>query len=323
MSALLDLVMLAAGIALLIGGGEGLVRGASGLARQLGVSPLAIGLTVVAFGTSAPELAVNVLAAIRGDTGVSFGNVVGSNIANVGLILGCAALVRPLEVQSAVIVREMPMMLVASAAALVLGLDRASGRAEVYDRGDGMALLLFFSIFLYYTIAEVLRGRRTDPLVHESKSATPPPGTTGFSVLLAVAGLLGLALGAEGTVRGAVSLAETLGVPRAIVGLTLVAVGTSLPELVTSVVAARRGQVDLAVGNVVGSNIFNLLFVLGVTSTIRPVAIPAGGVVDLSAMALFSAALLFLAATHGNRLVRWEGGVLLFAYLAYVVARVV
>lgn len=323
MSALLDLAMLAAGIALLIGGGEGLVRGASGLARQLGVSPLAIGLTVVAFGTSAPELAVNVLAAMRGDTGVSFGNVVGSNIANVGLILGCAALVRPLEVQSAVIVREMPMMLVASAAVLVLGLDRASGRAEVYDRGDGMALLLFFSIFLYYTIAEVLRGRRTDPLVHESKSATSGPSATAPSVLLAVAGLVGLALGAEGTVRGAVSLAETLGVPRAIVGLTLVAVGTSLPELVTSVVAARRGQVDLAVGNVVGSNIFNLLFVLGVTSTIRPVAIPAGGVVDLSAMAVFSAALLFLAATHGNRLVRWEGGVLLFAYLAYVVARVV
>lgn len=314
-----DILLLVSGIALLLAGGEGLVRGASGLARKLGVSPLAIGLTVVAFGTSAPELAVNVLAAIDGDTGVSFGNVVGSNIANVGLILGCAALLRPLAVQSTVVVREIPMMLVASAAALVLGL-----RAKVYDRTDGIVLLLFFGIFLYYTVMEVLRGRRADPVVAETEEATAP--TTQRSPVadgaLSVVGLAGLIAGAEATVTGAVSIAESLGIPRAVVALSVVAVGTSLPEMVTSLVAARRGQVDLAVGNVVGSNIFNVLFVLGVTTVVRPVAIPAGGVADLLVMGGLSAALLAFAVTHQRRIVRWEGGLLLVAYAVYLVVRV-
>lgn len=313
-----DALLLLAGLALLLAGGEGLVRGASGLARQLGVSPLAIGLTVVAFGTSMPELAVNLLAALRGDTAVSFGNVVGSNIANVGLILGCAALIRPLDVQSTVVVREIPMMLIASAAAIVLGL-----RVHVYDRTDGIVLLLFFSIFLYYTVMEVLRDRRSDPLVAESKAAAPSGGRSALThTLLSAAGLVGLIAGAEATVTSAVSMAEALGVPRAVVALSVVAVGTSLPELVTSLVAARRGQVDLAVGNVVGSNIFNLLFVLGVTSIVRPVAIPAAGVTDLLVMTGLSGALLLFASTHERRIVRWEGGLLLATYAVYLFLRV-
>ena len=214
--------------------------------------------------------------------------------------------------------REIPMMLVASAAVLVLGL-----RVEVYDRTDGIILLLFFSIFLYYTVMEVLRGRRSDPLLQESKAAVPTrEWSTLTHALLAISGLGGLIAGAEATVTGAVSLAEILGVPRAVVALSVVAVGTSLPELVTSLVAARRGQVDLAVGNVVGSNIFNLLFVLAVTSVLRPVAIPAAGVSDLLVMAGMSAVLLLFGVTHGRRIVRGEGALLLAAYLGYLVLRV-
>ncbi len=324
----MDFLGLVAGLALLLGGGELLVRGASSLARDLGVPPLVVGLTVVAFGTSAPELAVNVTAALRGDAALSFGNVIGSNIANIGLILGTAALVRAVEVRGTVISREIPMMLVATAAVFVLGLDRVASGAEDYDRSDGLVLLLLFCVFLYYTIAEVLRGRvrgrRQDPLVEQAEERAARSWlrpVTGSSVVA----LLGLALllgGAELTVRSAVDLAAALGVPKSVVGLTVVAIGTSLPELATSLTAMRHGQLDLAVGNVVGSNIFNLLFILGTTSLIRTVPVPAGGVADLAALALFSAALLTVSLSQRRRIVRMEGAALLLAYLGYSTWRV-
>jgi len=320
----LDLIWLALGLALLLGGGEMLVRGASGLAREFGVPPLVIGLTVVAFGTSAPELAVNVTAAWHGDSALSFGNVVGSNIANIGLILGVSATVRALEVHGTVISREIPMMLVATAAAVVLGLDRIVAAPEHYDRSDGLMLLLLFGVFLYYTIAEVLRGRGRDPLVRqaEARGATGRLQTIASSTVVALVGLGTLVGGAELPVGSAVALATALGVPKAVVGLTLVAVGTSLPELATSVIAVRAGQLDLAVGNVVGSNIFNLLFVLGATATVGNVPVPQAGGTDLAALALFSAALLTVARSQRHRIVRLEGIALLVAYLAFTGWRV-
>jgi len=301
-----------------------LVRGASSLARDLGVSPLAVGLTVVAFGTSAPELAVNLAAAWRGDAAISFGNVVGSNIANVGVILALSALVRPLAVQGVVVAREVPMLLVASAAAMVLGLDRIRGAPESYDRADGLVLLLLFGVFLFYTVAEVVRGRSADPLVSEAEERRGTPGlrSAARSVLGAGVGLALLVGGAEATVRKAVALAALLGVPEVIVGLTVVAVGTSLPELATSAVAARRGQVDLAVGNVVGSNLFNLLFILGVTAFVRPVAVPAAGAADLLAMGAFAAVLLPLGLRRRGRVGRVEALALLAAYVGYTAWRV-
>lgn len=330
---ILSFLFMVVGLALLVGGAEALVRGASGLARRLGVSAIVIGLTVVAFGTSTPELAVNVSGALSGNTGVAFGNVVGSNIANIGLILAIAALVRPLDVHASVVSREIPMLLLGTAAVIVMALDRwldgaATGAAaDVFGRGDGLVLLLLFGVFLYYTLLGALRQRGTggDAYVDELQSdlAAHPIERLWVSLLLTGIGLLGVVLGGKWTVDNAVLLARQAGVSDAIIGLTLVAVGTSLPELVTSVIAARRGHSDLAIGNVVGSNIYNLLFVLGATAVIRPVAVPAeGGHGDLIVMAALTAALLPLSMYRQQRIGRLGGGMLLVAYVLYVMWRV-
>ena len=332
---LLSFVLMAVGLALLVGGAEALVRGASGLARRLGVSAIVIGLTVVAFGTSTPELAVNVQGALSGNTGVSFGNVVGSNIANIGLILAVAALVRPLDVHATVVNREIPMLLLGTAAAIAMALDRRlnGAAADVFDRGDGLVLVLLFGVFLYYTLLGALRNRGGeagglaggDAYVEELQTdvAAQPDQRLWVSLLLTALGLLGVIVGGKWTVDNAVLLARQAGVSDAIIGLTLVAVGTSLPELVTSVIAARRGHSDLAVGNVVGSNIYNLLFVLGATAVIRPVPVPVdGGQGDLIVMALLTVALLPLSMYRERRIGRLGGGMLLVAYVLYVMWRI-
>ncbi|MDH4321490.1 MAG: calcium/sodium antiporter [Desulfobulbaceae bacterium] len=319
---LLDILMLAGGMTLLLGGGELLVRGASALAKAVGVSPLIIGLTVVAFGTSAPELAVNMIAALNGSGDISFGNIIGSNIANIGLILGVAALIKPLEIHSSVINRELPMMLLASAAAALLGLDRLLRDVpSTYDRADGLMLLLLFCIFIHYTVSEVLRQRRVDPdaLFAEAAELAGEDGSekVGRNLFLTVAGLAALIGGGRLTVDAAVSLAQAFQVPQVLIGLTVVALGTSLPELVTSLVATYRGQTDIAVGNVIGSNIFNLLFVMGMSSTTATIPIPGNGALDLLVMTVLSLLLLPFTITHQRRIVRWEGAVLLGIYLAY------
>jgi cation:H+ antiporter len=320
----LDGAFLALGLTLLVAGGRGLVAAASRLADSLGVSQLTIGLTVVAFGTSAPELAVNSLAAVRGNVDLAFGNVVGSNIANVALVIGLSALVRPLPIESILISREIPMMLLATAAALVLGFDRIRGAPEFYDRSDGVIFLLLFSVFLYYSISGILARWRDDPIADAAARKFHPGSfwTAGRASLLAAVGLASLLLGAQLTVSHAVSLAEALDVPRVVIALTIVAIGTSLPELATSLVAAWNGQTGLAVGNVVGSNIFNLLFILGATAAIQPVPVPeAGGAWDLAALAVFSAALLPLMRAAGSRIDRKHGLALIAGYLAYMTWR--
>ncbi|MDH5298312.1 MAG: calcium/sodium antiporter [Desulfobulbaceae bacterium] len=319
---LLDFLLLAVGITLLVGGADYMVRGASALARALGVSPLIIGLTVVAFGTSAPELAINLIAAWHGNGEISFGNIVGSNIANIGLILGVAALAKPLEIHSTVITRELPMMLLATAATVLMGCDLLlRHEPSVYDFADGLMLLLLFCIFIHYTVSEVLRQRSGfDPLLRdaqEMEGGAPDNDKIGLNLLLTIGGLIALLGGGRITVDAAVALAEAFAVPRVLIGLTVVAVGTSLPELVTSVVATRRGQTDIAIGNVVGSNIFNLLFVMGLSATVRPIPVPASGLTDLMVMGLLSLLLLPFTITHRHRIVRWEGLVLLALYLAY------
>jgi len=323
MPLLTDVFLLALGIGLLIAGGEAMVRGAAALARQLGVSSLVVGLTVVAFGTSAPELAVNLTAAIRGDGAIAFGNLIGSNLANVGLILAGAALIRKLTVHSTVVTREIPMMLLASAAALMMGFDAL--RMEPisrYDRAEGLLLLLFFAIFLYYTIAETIRKRATDPFLQEvrGRKTGSRMESLGASAGLVVIGILFLALGGQSTVVGAVGLAGALGVPKSLIALTIVAVGTSLPELSASMMAARKGEADIAVGNVIGSNIFNLLFVLGVTCVIQPVPVPERGYADLVAMFVFGAALMVLSLGR-KQITRRDGAALIVSYLAYITWR--
>jgi cation:H+ antiporter len=316
-----DFLLLLTGLILLLGGGDALVRGAAALAYRLGISPLVVGLTVVSFGTSAPELAVNLTAALRGSGELSFGNVIGSNLANIGLIVGLTALLRPLGVQAVVVWRELPMMVLATAFALVFALDTVlSGDASSrYDRADGIVLLLLLSVFLYYTAREVFRQR-------ESRRGRVGLAVGSWSVprslLVATTGLVVLVIGAQLTVKGGVGIARSAGISEAVIGLTLIAVGTSLPELAASLVAAWRGQAEIAIGNVIGSNIFNLLLVLGATAAVQPVPIPAGGVFDLAALCVLSLLLWGVCVNQGRQIIRVEGALLLTIYLTYLSQRV-
>ena len=324
---LILLLLIALGLALLVTGGKTLVNGASALAADLGVSPLVIGLTVVAFGTGAPELSVNILASVQGNSAISFGNIIGSNIANIGLVLGVSALVRPLAIKGIIIIREIPMMLLASAAALIAGLDvLLRGSEALFDRSEGLLFLLLFCVFLFYTVGDVIRKRKQDPLILqvEEFQETKSLGKSFYNFLLVVFGLLLLIGGGKVVVDAAVALAALLDVPRIVIGFTIIAVGTSLPELTTSLIATWHGQTDIAIGNVIGSNIFNLLLVNGICATIRPIPIPAaGGIADLLLMVLLSLVVLPLCMSNKNRIVRWEGSLLLIAYLGYVSWRLI
>ncbi len=307
--------LLAAGFLLLIKGADILVKGASSIARRFNVSDLAIGLTVVAFGTSAPELSVNLIASIQGNTSIAVGNVLGSNIANVLLILGVTAVMYPLSVSHGTVWKEIPFCLLAALALGFLANDAIldGEAASVISRSDGLVLLCFFSIFLYYSvsIAQKIEG--------QEESA---PGTAAglpASLLLAATGLAGLTMGGKLIVDSASKIGLAAGMSEAMVGLTIVAIGTSLPELATSAIAAYRRNVDIAVGNVVGSNIFNIFFVLGISSTVRPLPFLTAGNLDI-AVVVFSNLALFIAMFTRKRksLDRGEGALLLLSYVVYV-----
>jgi cation:H+ antiporter len=305
----------AAGLIVLIAGGESLVRGAAALATALRISPLVIGLTVVAFGTSAPELAVSVKAAHAGSGDLALGNVVGSNIANVLLILGLSALLAPLAVSSQLVRFDVPLVVAVSVLMLLMGLDGAIG---VWDG----ALLL--GLLGGYTVWSFRQGRAEAAANEPSQAAGSGVGESArqlaIQLVLIAAGLGLLWLGARWLVDGAVGIAGLLGVQELVVGLTVVAIGTSLPELITSLLAVRRGQRDLAVGNVVGSNLFNILGVLGLASLVAPEGVPvstAALALDLPIMIAVAVACLPIFFT-GYRIERWEGGLFVFYYLAYV-----
>ncbi|MBN2297872.1 MAG: calcium/sodium antiporter [Deltaproteobacteria bacterium] len=318
---MIDFLLLVLGLFMLLGGGDLMVRGASALAQNLGISSLVIGLTVVAFGTSAPELAVNTAAALKGSSEISFGNIIGSNIANIGLIIGCAALIRPLNVQGVVIAREIPMMILAACAAVIMGSDMAIRTSpDMYDRTDALILLLFFVVFLYYTISEVLHKRAEDTFVTQSAGlrAYEKRRQVWINLVSTGAGLALLIYGGKMVVSSSIDIARTLHVSEAVIGLVLVAIGTSLPELVTSLIATFKGQSDLAIGNVVGSNIFNLLFIMGITAIINPVAVPKGGLPDLIMMTVSSVILLPFAISGSRRISRKEGAALLLLYCGYM-----
>jgi cation:H+ antiporter len=303
------LVLAAAGLVLLGAGGHLLVRGASGLSARLGISPLVVGLTVVAWGTSAPELAVSLGAALRGQGDIAVGNVVGSNIVNVLGVLGASALVAPLAVSRRLVRLEVPILIGLSIAVYFMALDRRFGLA------DGLVLVTAGAAYTVFA----LRTSRAD-----APPAPAGPGGRSGAILarvgLVVIGLVLLAAGARWLVEGAVAVARAAGVSDLVIGLTLVAGGTSLPEVAASVVAAWRGERDIAVGNAVGSNIFNLVAVLGLTSAAAPGGIPvadAALALDLPVMVAVAMACLPLFFT-GHAVARWEGGLLLAYYGAYV-----
>jgi len=312
------------GLLLLLVSGAALVSGSSGIAARFGVSPAVVGLTIVAFGTSAPELVVNITGAIKNQSALAFGNVVGSNIANVGLVLGFAALCRPVEIEGRFVRRELPLLLLATAVIVVMSIDPVlRGSAATLDRSDGAVMLLLFCIFLYVSILDVFGPRPGGALLTEIETnpvvqATPPPVNHWILVTVGVAGLF---WGGQLTIENGVTLALELGISSVIIGLFVVAVGTSLPELVTSIVAALRGESDLALGNVVGSNIFNSLFVLPLSAIVRPVDIPAGGLIDLGASLLLAAVLIPIFWIGRAKLERATGAAMLLFYLAYAVFR--
>ena len=307
-----DLAVLISGIVVLYFGAEWLVRGASRLASSLGVSPIVIGLTVVSLGTSAPELVVCLVAALQGNPGLAIGNVMGSNLANIGLILGLTSLVHPLEVKHRVVWREMPVMLLITFAIYPIAFDR------VLSRMDGFMLLLVLLAYLVW----VFRSGHPD----EIKNSHGPRDSMATSEEAAsllnlkdigqvALGSAFLVLGGYCIVKGAVEVASALGISEVIIGLTVVAIGTSLPELATSLVAAMRQEVDIAVGNIIGSNIFNLTAIFGTTAIVRPIMIPETVLSRELAGVVFMSLLLLPILRNGWQIKRWEGALLLTAYI--------
>ncbi|MBQ7626679.1 MAG: calcium/sodium antiporter [Rhodocyclaceae bacterium] len=309
------------GVLLLVAGAEWLVRGAANLARACGVSALLIGLTVVAFGTSAPELAVSINAARQGTAGIAVGNVLGSNIANLLLVLGLSALLMPLAVNRQVLRQEMPVLIVATVLSVIFLLDGSMTRLE---GGALFVLAVLYTVFQVWQVRRAGAPAQEGDDTHGDDEAAPAEESRGRGVLadcgLIVAGLVGLVWGADWLVQAAVEVARQLGVSEFIIGLTIVAVGTSLPEIATSLVAVRKGEGDLAVGNVVGSNLFNLLVVLGLTAVFARGAMPVPDAAlefDLWFMLVSTLVCLPLMAAQ-QRVGRAQGALLLVWYAVYV-----
>ena len=303
---LINLGLLVVGFALLIKGADFFVKGASTIARRFGVPQLVIGLTVVAMGTSAPEAAVSIGAAISGNADITIGNVVGSNIVNIFIILGFTALVAPLLVDRSALKADMPIMLGISVLLLPLGLT-----GNIVTRWEGFLLLAVFAVYMIHLFRQA--SQNTD----ENEEERPTYGQG--SLWMIFWGLLGLAMiiaGSKLTVHEATEIALDLGVSQRMIGLTIVAFGTSLPELVTSVTAARRGNTGIAIGNIVGSNIFNILFVMGLTAAITPITFQSAFLID-TAIAAFAALLLWCFALRAGHLERTSGIILLLCYAAY------
>jgi cation:H+ antiporter len=308
-------ILLLIGFALVIKGADLLVDGACALARKLSVSDLVIGLTVVAFGTSLPELAVNVFASIKGAAGIAIGNILGSNIANILLILGVSAIIYPLAVTGGTVFREIPLSLLAAVLLGILANDKLidNSQSSTLTRIDGLVLLSFFIVFIYYSFATAKRIEGADDLL--------PKKQLGIRnvVALIVLGLSALILGGKLVVDGAVSLADTFGVAQSTIGLTVVAVGTSLPELATSAVAAYKKNSEIAIGNVVGSNIFNIFFILGISPLIRPLPFQPARNVDIGVVVLASVLLfVFMFTGKKHKLDRWEAVLFLAIYAGYI-----
>ncbi len=331
LSELPPLLFLIVGLVLLLRGADWLVEGAVAIARRMGWSPLIIGLTLVAFGTSAPELAVNVFAAVSGNVGLSFGNIIGSNIANIGLVIGVGAIIAPMDVHSRVIRRELPWLLVVTVGTIGLiffGPTMLQSEAGPFVYGihrlDGLLMLIVFVSFCFFWY-RTARADKWDPLTVEAvREAQEMAAESPLkSWMLFAIGLVGLLVGGKLTETGAVGIAKWLGFSDTLIGMTIVAIATSLPEVFTVIAAARKGHPDIAVGNVVGSNIFNLLLVLGITAMIGPIPLPPGGLADLLVMLGMTVLLMLVVVTSRKRQVnRIEGGVMLALFAAYLSYRV-
>ena len=310
-----DTLLTIIGFTFVIKGADLLVEGAGALAKKFSVSDLVVGLTIVAFGTSLPELAVNIFAAIKGNADIAIGNILGSNIANILLILGISGIIYPLVVTKGTVWKEIPLSLLAAVLLGILANDILIDGAikSQLSRIDGLVLLSLFIIFLYYSFSISRRTEGPATLFPEKKKSIRQISYMIFS------GLLALIFGGKFIVDGAVALATALGISQSTIGLTIVAIGTSLPELATSAVAAYKKNPEIALGNVVGSNIFNIFFILGISSLIRPLVFKARSNLYISVLIL-SSIMLFIFMFTGKKLKldRWEAGLFLAIYAAYI-----
>lgn len=320
MEIVLQILILVVGFVLLIKGADILVSGASSIASNFKVSKMLIGLTIVAFGTSAPELAISISSLISGETDMLLGNVIGSNILNILLLIGVAALICPLVIRSATVRKELPMLLLITTALAVLFLDVVIDKANnnAITRSDGIICILFFGIFLYYLIA-MAKGKKTKSKAKNAKKTEEekPKYNIWISILLTVGGLVGVIFGSRLVVDSASNIATAIGISERVIALTIVAFGTSLPELVTTITAARRREQDLIVGNIIGSNIFNICVVLGIPVALFGTVTPDSfQTIDLI-MFIGSAVLLFLFARTDRKITKLEGTLMLIAFAIY------
>lgn len=316
----MEYVLLLIGFLILVKGADYFVEGSSEIATVLRIPPLLIGLTIVAFGTSAPEAAVSISAALKGTGDIAVGNVVGSNLFNVIFILGITAMIQPLVVERQTVIKEIPFALLGSVVLLVLIADRYLIQSSaLLSRGDGVILLTYFTIFLYY-IFEVAKNSREQ---FELDDLDPAPVNVPKYVMYTVGGLAAIIFGGDLVVKNAIVIAMALGMSETLVGLTIVAVGTSLPELITSVTAALKNKSEIAVGNIIGSNIFNIFFVLGASSIIHPIVVDSAIMVDALFMIASTIILFIFSHTH-SKITRGEGAafMLMYAgYMAYILIR--
>ena len=313
---LIAVIQLAAGFLLLVWGADRLVAGASAFARNLGVSPLVIGLTIIGFGTSAPELVVSAVATLKGNSGLAVGNAIGSNIANMGLVLGATALIYPLRLESTALKREYPMLLLIMLVCFLMALNLT------YSRWEGFGLLIGLLLVVIWIVRIGLQRPLSDPLAEEFDAEIPKGVPTKVALFWLMVGLVILPVSSTFLVDGAITIAKILGVTDTVIGLTIVALGTSLPELATAITAALNKEDDLAIGNIIGSNIFNLLGVLGIAAAINDVTLlPIFLARDFPSMFLMTGALYLMASDfHGpGRIGRRSGSVLLLLFIGYSV----
>ncbi len=320
MELLFSFLLLGIGMVLLIKGADWFVDSASGLAKKLGIPTLVIGMTIVAFGTSAPEASVSISSALSGNSGIALGNVVGSNIFNLLVVVGASAFFRPVIINRDIMKRDYPYNLLAT---LVLGItlmDTILGVSDtnIVTRADGLLILAFFSVFMFYTVCSGMGGEKEDK--EQAKKNTKPL----YKLLpMLVIGLFSIVLGGNAVVRGASDIARGIGVSETLIGLTIVAVGTSLPELVTSIVATKKGEDDIAMGNVIGSNIFNILFIVGIGAVIKDMRVDMEIIIDTAL--LFVISILFYAFVFKKARVNKAGGAVMLAtytmYLTYTIIR--
>ncbi|MCM1482733.1 MAG: calcium/sodium antiporter [Muribaculaceae bacterium] len=315
---MLDIVLLIVGLALIVYGADFLTDGASAIGRKCGLSDLVVGLTIVAFGTSAPELSISVISAVQGNAGIAIGNVIGSNLFNTLVIVGVVAVIAPIRIERSIMTNELPMVIVSTIAVVAIGCSQwLDGVQPMVARVDGILLLLFFAIFMRYVFSKAKDAEAPSSDASVSKPEKKLP--VWRAVLYVAGGLAALVWGGDLFVDKASAIAKSLGVSDAVVGLTIVAAGTSLPELATSVNAAIKGNTGIAIGNVIGSNIFNILMVLGCSSVVRELPFDGVGMLDLGAL-LVSALLFWMFGwlIKVRTITRTEGAVMVAIYVGYI-----